>query len=170
MKYVVPMFLALSTFSCAKNQPEPATPSENKPAQLDESTIDAKDAQRGRLEISDRIREACGISNAEAYFAFNSSAVESQSNEILRKLADCFTTGPLAGTLIQLVGHADPRGDNEYNMVLGGRRADNVKKALVRLGSKAEQLQTTSRGELEAMGTDEESWARDRRVQIEVAN
>jgi peptidoglycan-associated lipoprotein len=55
-------------------------------------------------------------------------------------------------------------------MLLGGRRADNVKKVLVRFGSGTDQLKATSRGEMDATGVDEESWARDRKVRIEVAN
>jgi peptidoglycan-associated lipoprotein len=168
------LLLAVLTPGCAKNQPEPTTAekpsSDVRTDDLDDATKNAKDSQRGHVEISDRIREACGISNADSYFAFNSAAVSSQANDVLKKLADCFTTGPLAGTSIRLVGHTDPRGDEEYNMLLGGRRADNVKKVLVRFGSGTDQLKATSRGEMDATGVDEESWARDRKVRIEVAN
>ncbi len=170
MKYAVFLSLTIATVGCSKNQPEAASPTQTTTEDVDDVAKQEKDPERGNLEISDRIRDACGISNAEAYFAYNSSAIDPKANEILKKLSDCFTTGPLAGTPVRLIGHADPRGDEEYNMVLGGRRADNVKKVLVRLGSRSEQLETTSRGELEARGTDEESWARDRKVRVEIAN
>jgi peptidoglycan-associated lipoprotein len=71
---------------------------------------------------------------------------------------------------MRLVGHADPRGEPEYNMVLGGRRSDNVKSYLVRKGLPDAQAETTSRGEMDAVGTDDTTWAEDRRVDIALAN
>ena len=68
--------------------------------------------------------------------------------------------------MMRLVGHADPRGDEEYNMVLGGRRADNVKAAIAGAGLDSAKMATTSRGEMDATGTDEAGWERDRRVDI----
>jgi peptidoglycan-associated lipoprotein len=67
---------------------------------------------------------------------------------------------------MRLVGHADPRGDEEYNMSLGNRRADNVKSAIVGAGLSASQVATTSRGEMDATGTDDASWEKDRRVDV----
>ncbi len=122
--------------------------------------------QQSNIAISDEIRKACGITEAEAHFGFNSAAVRDSDKSVLKKLADCFATGPLKGRLMRLVGHADPRGEPEYNMVLGGRRADNVKNAIVNVGLATKQVETTSRGELDATGTDEKSWAEDRRVDI----
>ena len=84
----------------------------------------------------------------------------------MKKLADCFSTGPLKGRELRLVGHADPRGEEEYNMVLGGRRADNVKTAIAAQGLSAAKIATTSRGKLDATGSDESSWAKDRRVDV----
>ncbi|HEX7452312.1 MAG TPA: OmpA family protein, partial [Polyangiaceae bacterium] len=77
-----------------------------------------------------------------------------------------FSTGPLKGRELRLVGHADPRGEEEYNMVLGGRRADNVKSAIAAEGLAATKIATTSRGKLDAIGTEEASWAKDRRVDV----
>jgi peptidoglycan-associated lipoprotein len=67
---------------------------------------------------------------------------------------------------MRLVGHADPRGDEEYNLVLGGRRSDAVKGYMTRAGLQDAQAQTTSRGEMDAEGTDESSWSNDRRVDV----
>ncbi len=55
-------------------------------------------------------------------------------------------------------------------MVLGGRRADNVKNFLVSVGLPNPQVMTTSRGEMDATGTDEAGWAKDRRVDVVLAN
>jgi len=121
---------------------------------------------RSNIAISEDIKKACGITDADAYFAYDSANVRPQDQAILQKLAACFSTGPLKGKTMRLVGHADPRGDEEYNMVLGGRRADNVKGAIAGAGLDAAKMATTSRGEMDATGTDEPGWEKDRRVDI----
>ena len=124
------------------------------------------DATRGNLNISDEIRKACGLSDSEAYFAFDSANVRPQDETILKKLAACFSTGALKGREMRLVGHADPRGSSDYNLVLGGKRADNVKSVIARYGIGADKIATTSRGAMDATGTDEATWAKDRRVDV----
>lgn len=121
---------------------------------------------KSNIQISDEIKKACGISDAEAHFAFDSANVRETDRTVLKKLADCFSTGPLKGRRMNLVGHADPRGDEEYNRVLGQRRADNVGNVIGQLGMSSSKISTTSRGEDEARGTDESSWQQDRRVDI----
>ena len=121
---------------------------------------------RSNINISDDIKKACGLSDADAYFAFDSANVRPQDHAVLQKLAACFSTGPLKGRTMRLVGHADPRGDEEYNMVLGGRRADNVKNAIAGAGLDSSKMLTTSRGEMDATGTDEAGWEKDRRVDV----
>ncbi len=121
---------------------------------------------RSNINISEDIRKACGITDSEAFFAYDSANVRPQDKAVLQKLAACFSTGPLKGRQMRLVGHADPRGDEEYNMTLGNRRADNVKSAIVEAGLAAGQIATTSRGEMDATGTDDASWEKDRRVDV----
>lgn len=146
--------------------PAPAEPAPAPPAPESKATDDPK---KSEVNISDRIKQACGISETEAYFAYNSAQVTPSAKATLKKLADCFATGPLKGETMHLVGHADPRGEAEYNMQLGEKRAGNVAKAIIAEGLPQAQITTTSRGELDARGTDEASWALDRTVDINVA-
>ena len=67
-----------------------------------------------------------------------------------------------------LTGHCDPRGEYEFNMALGAERAENVKVMLTSLGVSGAHVTTSSRGKLDATGTDERSWAKDRRVDVEI--
>lgn len=124
------------------------------------------DPSKGNINISDEIRRACGITDTEAFFAYDSANIRAEDKAVLTKLATCFTTGPLKGREMRLVGHADNRGEEDYNMLLGQRRADNVKGAVVSAGMTAAKALTTSRGELDASGSDDASWAKDRRVDI----
>jgi peptidoglycan-associated lipoprotein len=143
--------------------PGPATPA---PAPIANNPKPDDDASKGNINISDEIKKACGISDAEAFFAYDSANIREQDKAVLAKLATCFTTGPLKGREMRLVGHADNRGEDDYNMILGQKRADNVKGAIVSAGMTAAKALTTSRGELDATGSDEASWSKDRRVDI----
>jgi peptidoglycan-associated lipoprotein len=71
---------------------------------------------------------------------------------------------------VQLVGRADPRGTEEYNLGLGTRRAANVRDYLQHLGVSAGQLSQTTRGALDATGTNEVGWHDDRRVDLKMAS
>ncbi len=55
------------------------------------------DPSKGNINISDEIRKACGITDAEAFFAYDSANIREQDKAVLSKLATCFTTGPLKG-------------------------------------------------------------------------
>ncbi|HEY4103038.1 MAG TPA: OmpA family protein [Polyangiaceae bacterium] len=129
-----------------------------------------KTPQRGIVQIDDKIRKACGIADEDAYFAFDSSHLTRDDHGVLQKVAKCFESGPLKGHNMSLIGHADARGDSDYNMVLGGSRADTVKGFMVAQGVHRTAVATTSRGALDANGTDETSWAKDRRVDIMLKN
>jgi peptidoglycan-associated lipoprotein len=118
------------------------------------------------LSIAHDIRKACGLSQTEAFFAYNSSTVEDSTTDALRRVVECFTTGPLQSKSLRLVGHTDPRGDEEYNYALGGRRASKVQERLQALGFPEPQLTASSRGESDAQGTTEDTWRADRRVDL----
>jgi peptidoglycan-associated lipoprotein len=118
------------------------------------------------VRISDEIVRACGISAPNAYFAFDSDHVRADDARVLEQVATCFSTGPLKGRTLKLVGHADPRGGSEYNDTLGQKRADSVKDYILGKGMDKSKAESTSRGAMDATGTDEPSWARDRRVDV----
>lgn len=122
--------------------------------------------QASAVRISDEIVKACGISQPDAYFAFDSANIRPEDASVLAQLVTCFTTGPLKGRQIKFVGHADPRGGSDYNMTLGQSRADAVRDYIVSHGMDKTKTDSTSRGAMDATGTDEPSWARDRRVDI----
>jgi len=122
------------------------------------------------IAISDGIRSACGLSETDAFFDYDSARVTPKADRVLSGLASCFTVGPLKGRGMRLVGHADPRGDSEYNLLLGGRRADGVGSALSKKGLDADRISSSSRGEMDARGSDEATWAGDRKVEVMLAD
>jgi len=74
------------------------------------------------------------------------------------------------GLQIRISGHCDERGSDEYNLALGNRRATAAKQYLVSHGIDAGRIETVSYGEERplASGHDEESWAQNRRDEVEV--
>jgi peptidoglycan-associated lipoprotein len=95
------------------------------------------------------------------YFDFNESALTTEATAALARDADCLKQ---VGRAVTLVGHTDPRGTQEYNLALSERRAQSVRDHLGRLGVDGTKLSILPRGSLDAKGTDEPSWAQDRRV------
>jgi peptidoglycan-associated lipoprotein len=70
-----------------------------------------------------------------------------------------------AGTKMLIQGNTDERGSREYNVALGQRRAESVKRMLLLLGGREEQIEAVSLGEEKprAAGSSEEAWAQNRR-------
>jgi peptidoglycan-associated lipoprotein len=141
--------------------------------------LDASAAQKPTvftpgLSVSDRIAQACGIapraakSASAASFDYDSAALGDEDRQMLAEVAKCLTEGALRGRSVALIGRADARGEPEYNMTLGESRANGVGRYLVDLGVGKDRLKATSRGELDATGSDEAGWANDRRVDIEL--
>jgi peptidoglycan-associated lipoprotein len=168
------VFGAYALSACGADTPPAKAPDTSKPApaasasnRLPEKAPDSPTASAVR--ISDEIIKACGISEPDAYFAFDSANLRPEDATVLGKIIACFKDGPLKGRSVKLVGHADPRGGSDYNMTLGQSRADSVATYLVQNGMQKDKTESTSRGAMDAIGTDEPTWARDRRVDMVLA-
>jgi peptidoglycan-associated lipoprotein len=124
------------------------------------------------LNVSADLARACDIHFGDIpqapKFDFDRSEIRADDGAVLGQIATCLTTGPLRGRAIQLIGRADPRGEVEYNLALGGLRASSVERYLRRLGVDPGKMVTTSRGKLDATGTDEPTWQQDRRVDVDL--
>lgn len=130
--------------------------------------VDTAKPTSGSIHIEDKILKACGTIPM-ARFAFDSTSIEGDAAKALDALAQCFVSGPLKGQAMRLIGHADPRGETEYNLALGHKRAGSVGEYLTKKGMEQGKISTTSKGEFEASGIDEEGWARDRKVEVFLA-
>jgi peptidoglycan-associated lipoprotein len=130
------------------------------------SRISTASPTTSTVAIDGAILQACHISADKAFFPFDSARLEGNDLQTLHAVADCFKNGPLKGRSLKLVGRADPRGDAEYNMVLGESRAGSVASVLTNRGLSSSHISTTSRGEIDATGADEAGWSKDRRVDL----
>lgn len=120
--------------------------------------------QDASIAVDEKVAALCDLPRAN--FSFNSTKLNEDAKSALNALAQCFVTGPARDKGLRLVGHADPRGDEEYNFALGQRRAGSVATYLEGKGLEAARVESSSRGELDARGSDESSWARDRKVEV----
>lgn len=120
------------------------------------------------ISIDPAIAAKCDL--PAAHFAFDSADIRMGEAPALDALAQCFISGPMKNEDLMLVGHADPRGEVNYNYALGQARAGSVATYLGLHGLPSERVITSSLGELEAVGTSPDSWARDRRVEVLLAN
>ena len=122
------------------------------------------------ISVSNDIVSACEMKLGDASkFAFDDSHLNSDDRNALDALAVCFTTGPLKDERMHITGRADPRGKEQYNIDLGMRRAASAGSYLNQKGVDSGRVEKTSRGALDASGTDEAGWAADRRVDITLA-
>ncbi|MAO82852.1 MAG: cell envelope biogenesis protein OmpA [Myxococcales bacterium] len=104
---------------------------------------------------------------AAVQFEFNGDSLADVARERLDRLARCLRE--IDSAEIRILGHADERGTEEYNLHLGERRARAVKRYLVNLGVPDSKLPVVSYGENRpiADGQDESSWAKNRRAEFE---
>jgi peptidoglycan-associated lipoprotein len=169
----------LFTASCTKTmvQTQPVSTTEPKVQKAPDRS--AEEAEQAAHLKEDRLREEAAAREADAreaakmafvneniYFAFDSSVLSDQAQQILNSKADYLRTNP--DITITVEGHCDDRGTNAYNMVLGERRAKSVKIFLANLGIGTNRLKTVSYGEERPIATrhDEASWAKNRRAQF----
>ena len=104
------------------------------------------------------------------YFGFDQSEILPEDQAELERHATKLAND--SGATVRLEGHTDERGSREYNIGLGERRSQAVRKILLIQGASANQISTVSFGEERpaAFGGDEESYALNRRVEIKYTN
>jgi peptidoglycan-associated lipoprotein len=104
------------------------------------------------------------------YFAFDSDQIRTEDQPIVAAHAQFLAANPNAR--VRLEGHTDERGTREYNIALGERRAQAVRRALALQGATDAQSTAVSFGEERpaAVGEDEAAFSQNRRVEIIYGN
>jgi len=169
------VFVMVGITACAHEHSQSQSHNEYPVSMTHTTAVDKPQTEAGlspNLRISAELMRKCQVhfDNVDdaPRFGFDQAALDPQDEAILAQIAKCVTDGPLAGRGVKLIGRADARGETEYNMTFGARRADAAQQFLVKVGVIPAHVQMTSRGELDATGNDEQSWARDRRVDIDL--
>ena len=170
-KWLVICFLVALLAGCATQtipDPDPADSTYDDSSSADTGSMGSGSGM-GEGEFFDE-----GLSGGELtniiYFDFDSSELRPEDTDIVSRHAMQLSSNPQAR--VRLEGHADERGSREYNIGLGERRAQSVRRMLMIQGASAAQIATVSFGEERPveLGSDEDSWAQNRRVEIKYTN
>ncbi|HZX31170.1 MAG TPA: peptidoglycan-associated lipoprotein Pal [Rhodocyclaceae bacterium] len=106
------------------------------------------------------------LSKRSIYFDLDKYEVKDEYKELVAAHAKFLANNRQFKMLLQ--GNTDERGSHEYNLSLGQKRADAVKKSLLLLGAKEDQIESVSLGEEKpkAEGHDESAWSQNRRADM----
>ena len=106
------------------------------------------------------------LSKRSVYFDFDSNEVKDEYRGLLQAHARYIADH--REQRVRIEGNTDERGSREYNLALGARRAEAVKKIMTVLGVQDNRIETTSFGEEKpvAQGHDEAAWQQNRRADI----
>jgi len=156
---------------CAKQAPPPPSgpPPSEQPAEPAPKPP-AKPRDPGRLDIENlsiqqlrKIVEERGLLR-DVHFDFDEYTLRPDARRILNRNAQFLRDYPTIR--IQIEGHCDERGTNEYNLALGDKRAHAAKSYLGRVGVRAGRISTLSYGEERPLDPrrNEEAWTLNRRA------
>lgn len=126
----------------------------------------AADAEARRLETirAELVNELA----VTVHFDYDQYSIRLVDEALLTRKAAILRANP--NLRIRVVGHADERGSDEYNLALGMRRAVAAKDFLSRVGVEAGRIETASLGEEVPVdiGSNETAWAANRRAEFDV--
>ena len=111
-------------------------------------------------------REARATLDDMVFFDYDESVLTSETTAKLRAKLAVLRSCP--SVRLRMEGHADERGTSEYNIALGSDRAQSVSEFFTGFGLDGARFKTVSYGEEApiAQGSNEASWARNRRVEF----
>lgn len=162
--------------ACSTTPTEEQTPAgveERKPADTSAQTQPVKPGAVARVDLTAKpvakspLTDPANIlSRRSIFYDLDQYDIKDQFKELVEAHARYLRDNPKSRMLIQ--GNTDERGSREYNVSLGQKRSEGVKRMLLLLGAKEEQIESVSLGEEKprAEGHDEQAWAQNRRSDI----
>jgi len=173
--------LVVLVAACGGNPPPEPEP-EPEP-QVEEPTVDEA-AERARMEEEARLRReeeerrrreaersrVLSVIAERVHFDFDKSDIRPDAEEVLQRKVSVLRE--YTGVTLNIEGHCDERGSNEYNLALGQRRAEAVRRYLMSYGIDQSRFGTISYGEERplARASNEDAWAQNRRAEFVVRN
>ena len=169
-------FLAATISGCS------STGSRTTPAEVDDATVtgvgvpgEAAGAETSALggdsgmsggDLGPKAPPGTPLAQRVIYFDYDQATVQLQYREVVDAHAEYLRDHDRL--IVTLEGHTDPRGSREYNIALGERRGEAVRRSMRLQGVVPQQLEVISYGEerLAREGDDEAAWRDDRRVVI----
>ena len=146
-------------------------------AQVDDRSVNQPKSNMGQAPVttprgSDTVGRGDPLKQGQlaqrsVYFDYDSNSVKDEYRGLVQAHSR-YLTADKRDAKIRIEGNCDERGSREYNLALGQRRAEAVKKIMTVLGVTGARIETTSYGEEKpaATGHDESAWAQNRRADI----
>jgi peptidoglycan-associated lipoprotein len=172
--WIVVLAAALAACSSTSDkEQEPASVEERQPGADTPAGAQAKPVAPGgvsRVDLAAAKPSAAALkdpnsilSKRSIFYDFDKFDVKDEYKALIEAHARYLRENPSAKMLIQ--GNTDERGSREYNVALGQRRSDGVRRMLVLLGAREDQIEAVSLGEEKprAQGSDEAAWSQNRR-------
>lgn len=169
---ILAVMLAFVVVGCGKKKPEPIptpTPSPttnpSPPPAPPPPPPPAANPDAGAAAIR---AELMGVLTEAVYFEYDQDALSAEAQSRLGRKAAIMLANP--AVRIMIAGHADERGSDEYNLVLGTRRATVAKRYLEGRGIDGSRIEIVSYGEERpaSQGGTEDAWAQNRRDNFDV--
>ncbi|MDO8931734.1 MAG: peptidoglycan-associated lipoprotein Pal [Rhodocyclaceae bacterium] len=166
MRYPIAILAALLVTACGSQPPAPEQDPSGVESRTPRTPADTQPVQQTAVDAYSvaALKDPKSILSKRAiYFDYDSYVVKDEFRPLIEAHARFLVNNPKFRVLIQ--GNADERGSREYNLALGQKRAEAVKKALQLLGAREDQTESVSLGEEKPVCTEqtEECWAKNRR-------
>jgi len=166
-KLTMSILLVSLLAACASDKPAEVASTPATEASTTEAAPVATTATEAAPVATDALDDANSIlAKRSAFFDFDKSVVKDADKPAVQAHGQYLAEHTDRKVVIE--GNADERGSSEYNLALGNRRAESVKKMLIVSGAKAAQISTASFGEEKprATGHNEAAWSQNRRADI----
>jgi peptidoglycan-associated lipoprotein len=167
---VLLLAVALTSVGCASKKPKPGASQSTEVGAngADSSGAGSDAANAGNVGSDEDVAGPQGglLAKRIIYFDFDSSDIKGEGTDVVAAHSKYLASH--ASTRIRLEGNTDDRGSREYNIGLGERRAQAVRRALLLQGATELQIATVSYGAERpaVVGNDEAAWSKNRRVEI----
>lgn len=165
-KFIISIVLVNLLAACASEKPKEIVAA---PVSAPAPSVETRGVTPGKTAVDPLNDPASILANRSTYYPFDVSVVQDADKPMVQAHAKYLAEHP--NRKVRLEGNCDERGSNEYNLGLGQRRADGVKKMLELGGAKASQLENVSYGEEKPRCTDhnEACWKQNRRTDLNYA-
>ena len=155
-----------------KQAPSPSTEIDNQDAKKHQEEMEAarraEEAKRLAAEKEAAFKRAAAEALRDIHFDYDKFEIKSEDRSQLQKISEFLLAYP--AVKIEIQGHCDERGTNEYNLALGNRRASATMRYLVALGSPEQKFTLISFGKEKPICTEENEacWSKNRRAHFEL--
>jgi peptidoglycan-associated lipoprotein len=153
------ILMTLVVFGCKKAPPETVAVADGPVATIEAPAVQAP--------VPDSVKQMAA-NFSKVFFEFDSATLTSSAQQALS--ANVAIMGDNNELKVEIQGHADERGTTDYNLSLGQKRAESVKKYMVAGGISPSRLGTISYGEerpVDPTGT-EVAWSKNRRAEFRI--